>query len=204
MQGSFFTFLISLSLAGVSAGQVFDERFEDWPVDLKINGKICVAGDLEEAPLIARLLGKQERSQSTGLLLSAPPSDEATTTWDSLFADQLVQVEDDWTAPILRKMLREHEIVVLGTTTPLSSTEQEAMEAAKEEFTEFIQKGRTLVALGPVSELVSASYLVGSGDQTHLQAGLNLLPDVILETDYENQDDEGRLLAGLDQRDPAR
>ena len=79
MQRPFFTLLISLSLACASSGQVFNERFEDWPVDLKINGKILIAGDTKDSPLIARLLSEKERTHAAAILFGADvPTNDLT------------------------------------------------------------------------------------------------------------------------------
>ena len=41
---SYFCFVLlhALVLASTSVGQTFDEKFDVWPVDLKINGRIIV------------------------------------------------------------------------------------------------------------------------------------------------------------------
>ena len=43
MRNTSFILIAILFLAGSVHGQIFDERFGDWPVDLKINGTIIVA-----------------------------------------------------------------------------------------------------------------------------------------------------------------
>jgi cyanophycinase len=47
---------IALATGNVADCQVFDEQFEHWPIDLKINGQILIAGTLEDPGVLKNLV----------------------------------------------------------------------------------------------------------------------------------------------------
>lgn len=52
-------FLILISVLAcpvVVVAQVFDEEFEHWPIDLRIHGRLLVAGRLEDPTILQRAL----------------------------------------------------------------------------------------------------------------------------------------------------
>ncbi len=61
-------------LATNSMAQLFDERFSDWPVELKINGTILAADSIDGLPAIAELLAT--RSLEGSLPAGDPPASD--------------------------------------------------------------------------------------------------------------------------------
>ena len=198
----FFTLLISLSLACASSAQIFNERFEDWPVDLKINGKILVTGDTDDSALIARLLSEKERSGPAKILLSPDVPAKSLAELTALFENEetLVKVEKEWTVEVLKKLFQNCQTVIQGREKEFSKSEKKAIEATKEDCSNFIKQGGTLITLGPASKLIAASFLIDKNEELKLETGLNLIPDVVLATNYNDQDDRKSLLTSLAKR----
>ena len=180
-------------------GQIFNERFEDWPVDLKINGKILVAGKTEDGPLIARLLTEKERSLPAAFLLDPEVPAASLTRLLPVFSskENLVRVEEKWSAEILEDFLKDRQLVILGGSKVLSQEDKENFIAAKDSFFNFIQRGGVLVLLGPLSEIASTSSLSLSKKEPPFAAGLNLIPDTVLATNYNDDEDREQLLGAL-------
>ena len=101
----------------------------------------------------------------------------------------------------MTEVLQNNRLVVLGRRSALSVDEKNNFHTAKEAFSQFIRKGGILITLGPISEIVSASSLPVSDKEPLLQAGLNLIPDVILELGYDDKLWRNRLLKYLEQRE---
>ena len=82
-----FLMLTALLFSATSTcnAQVFDEQFDHWPLDLKINGKVIVAGEVEAAvPLLAKLISQSDREQRVAVVLT-PPSDDLQTEFEEFF-----------------------------------------------------------------------------------------------------------------------
>lgn len=202
VQSHLFAFLLSLQLTCLSFGQIFDERFQDWPVEVKIGGKVLVAGETESSPLIARLLSEEERFRPTAILLGADVAANSVQELQQLFPRKksLLQPQKEWNAALLENLLEDSPIVVLGNTKELTEAEVTAFSSVRNQFSDFIRGGGTLVALGPVSKILSAAFMAGSEDELHFQTGLALIPDVILETNYDDRGNRESLLATLAER----
>ena len=62
--------LFVFAMLSVSWAQVSDEKFEHWPVDLKINGKVVVAGALKDVQVLRTLVRASDRKKKTAVVLS--------------------------------------------------------------------------------------------------------------------------------------
>ncbi len=57
--------------SGGAAAQEFDERFDHWPTDLKINGRIIMAGEAASLAAVKEALQRSERRDGSGRALDA-------------------------------------------------------------------------------------------------------------------------------------
>lgn len=189
---------ISLVVAVSGNAQVFDEKFEHWPLDLKINGQVIVAGELEDVTVLSKLLRESDRQKKTAVVL-ALPTDAMKNSFTELFAknEDLEFVDVPRTMEEIRTLLREHEVVVWHSSQPLSEKTASEIRRAKNAFKDYLSDGNTLIALGGVAEIVAQAYYESDHSKPPAIEGLNLLPDCVLETDFDGSADRNRLLTIL-------
>ncbi|XZE32699.1 cyanophycinase [Pirellulaceae bacterium SH501] len=184
-----FQALIVGTLTGVSVfGQTFDERFDIWPIDLKINGTI-VAAHSETIPdsTLERSLSKTG-DQSILVLTDRPNSvvesqfQPTLSKHSSYQIDSISLVEDRSTGSYLDPW----DVVIWSDSREATSIPATLMRRFEEIARAHIQKGKSLVIAGPHAKALSKFY-VESTDLGHprIAAGLNLLPDVVLETNCQ-------------------
>ena len=197
MIAQFLKFILFLNLSSITFGQVFDERFDDWLVDLKINGKVIVAGSLDELSILGDFL-RAERSLSTGLIMGSKVKATDITDLKNLFNEEKtsLQVMIEFNVVVSKKALADHDVVVINRKEPFTADEREAIVEMKKDFTNFIERGGTLVALGETSELVAAFSTEGN-EASLISKGLNLIPDVIIDTSYNDKQEREQLLKAL-------
>lgn len=180
--------------------QTFDEKFEYWPTDLKINGKIIVAGELEDPAILSDALNSSDRSRKTAILFDAGTNERRRTALKSVFEDneQIEFVEFKGTKEQLDRLLNENRLVLMHGTRPLSSVHKRAILDARDAFATHIDTGGILVAVGSAGEFVSKFYLESDSPRPPEQTGLNLVPDCVIETNYtDSSTDQNRLLSVL-------
>ena len=91
--------LVILLITRAATAQEFDEKFEHWPVDLKINGTIAVAGELS-APAIFETAMRRVRNDAKVTLLLDEDADEATVSaYRTLFIDEKADEKEDSAGP---------------------------------------------------------------------------------------------------------
>ena len=189
-------FSFAMALSG--SAQVFDEKFEHWPLDLKINGQIVVAGELKDVAVLGRLIRASGRQKKTAVVL-ASPTDAMKTSFTELFAksEELEFVDVPETTKEIETLLGEHNVVVWQAEDRLNDDLASEIHQANDAFKEFLGDGKTLVALGSVAEIVAQAYYESDDANPPVIDGLNLLPDCVLETDFDGSDDQDRLLTIL-------
>ncbi|TWU38836.1 Cyanophycinase [Novipirellula aureliae] len=187
-----------LAMAVPCIAQVFDEKFEHWPQDLKINGRIVVAGNLEDAAVLTSLVSESDRQKKTAVVL-APSTDAMKTSFTELFAEseELEFPDVPKTIEEIESLLREYDVVVWHSAEPLGKKIASEIREANGAFHHFIDDGNLLVALGGVAEIVAQAYFESDDGSPPALEGLNLLPDCILETDFDGSADQARLLTIL-------
>ena len=100
-------------------------------------------------------------------------------------------------ALVLKKELAENEVVIIKRSQPFSVNEQKVIEGMKEDFVQFIDRGGILIALGEASGFVGSFYTKEGHSQLPSQ-GLSLIPDVIIDTRYNDEKDRESLLKVLE------
>ena len=218
MQSLVRALFIVFCVSPAAHGQVFDEQFDHWPVNLKINGRIVIARSLEHPELLKPLLPEDAREvhvvvdpESTledldsYLNLFKPdvtipdqkteeapaetsadvagkdedPTDESEDD-EARFAITMSQLGD----PLGSDDLAEADVVLF-----LGSDEADAsvMQQYHEELKKAVDNGNTLVAIGPLIEALGVSYTSDDQQFPSQQPGLGLLPDCIIEAEFDGQ-----------------
>ena len=197
----FSTYLLSLSifLPMLSFGQIFDERYEDWPQELKINGKVVIAGDLKNRSILKNLISEKERSLSTGLLIGSKVEETQLVEWKSLFTEDqtTLQIVEELNIATLQKALTDHRIVVIDKKNALTEGEKKALQEAQKDFMKFIAHRGILIALGESAEIVSTFHLKKNEKRSEVLPGLNLIPNVLVQTAYKDKLERKDLLSAL-------
>ena len=200
MNHTFKPLVICIFLAITTMASADDPKFEHWPVDLKINGTIIVAGSLSDFDLIKDTLPASKRKQKTTILIDDSTDQETQDSLQSIFGDNkdVGIVKTDGTAKQFESILQASQCVLWHGTTPLTESLTKATTDSQSAFVKFIDDGKTLVVIGSPAEVVSEFYLPSTEDQSQEAIGLNLAPDCVIETEFSGSaDDQNHLLRVL-------
>ena len=193
--------LFVFAMLSVSWAQVSDEKFEHWPVDLKINGKVVVAGALKDVQVLRTLVRASDRKKKTAVVM-ASTADETKTAFKELFAEsaELQFHNSPETSKEIETLLRQNDVVVFHSAKPLSKKLANDIILTKSAFHEFLGSGKLIIALGGAAEIVSQSYFDSNDTPSSEREGLNLLPDCLLKTDFNGAADQKQLLSALTEK----
>lgn len=197
-------------LPGAIAGQEFDEQFDHWPVDLKIKGRIVVVGDLEDPAILRDALREdglatQACGARVAMLVDRKLDDPLVARCKSVFESSedsrpaivIARATAD-SAEQLARLLKDCDVFCWQTSEPLSEVQRESLLGARALFQSHLDRGGTIVAIGPAAKLMSTRYLMAQDESAASKAGLGLVPDCVLETDYDDGGaGRGRLLSVL-------
>ena len=202
MKSFLLTIALVFGMAVPVRSQVFNEKFDHWPVNLKINGRIVVAGKLQDVAILDSLIDQSDRQKKTAVLLTSS-TDVMMTSFAKLFADssELAFPKIPKTIEEMEALLREYDVVVLYSAERLSEDLERELRRARNLFDDFIEDGKTLFAIGGVSEIFAQAYFESNDAQPPAINGLNLLPDCVLETDFDGSADRNRLLSVLNEKE---
>lgn len=187
--------------------QDFDEQFDHWPVDLKVNGNVLVAGDIVDLPIAVELCevfsgGKPARKIDCLLIhRHAPATDrlrELETAYGLCFAEvtsvPIAELPDlptaDMPAVIAWQVDTPAHADPSSGESPGSTGE---LEAAYEFLATQLNAGKTIVACGTAAEM--GEFVIDSA-RKKLRPGANALPNCILQTEFDGS--EAALLAALE------
>ena len=192
------TLTVCLIMVVPCSSQIFNERFEHWPVDLKINGQIVVAGEIEDVSILAKMLRQLDRSKKIAVVL-APSTDAKKASFKDVFAknEEIEFPSVPETSDEIETLLSEHDVLIWHSSQPLSKNLASEILWAKDAFDDFIKDGKTLVAIGGVAEILAQTYFESDDAIPPVMKGLGLLPDCVLKTDFDGSADQNRLLAIL-------
>lgn len=185
----FKTLIIGILLGGNVYGQLFDERFEDWPVDLKINGTIVATHSETVADSIFESSLPRANSQSIVVLTNR----EDQTTVASQFQNTLARYASSSVVPVSQAVLQLGEsyfenwdVIVWSDSRDLSEIPSSLATRFQELARSQLQRGKSIVVAGPHSKAISKVYISSiEVDHPRFSPGMNLLPDVVLETNCE-------------------
>ncbi|MCA9145767.1 MAG: Type 1 glutamine amidotransferase-like domain-containing protein [Planctomycetales bacterium] len=217
-------FLILISVLAcpvVVVAQVFDEEFEHWPIDLRIHGRLLVAGRLEDPTILQRALRRVPRG-STTLLFDDHVPDATIAQYQRLFRDDVPSIPEgsektpDYladksaTQPVLTvirsggvteqigELLTESDVFVWHASPDATPADRTAQLEQPPAFADYLARGKTLVLIGSVAELSAKYFYAELTANPPEVVGLNLLTDCVLETGYQfDAANQSRLLSIL-------
>ncbi|MEQ1828489.1 MAG: Type 1 glutamine amidotransferase-like domain-containing protein [Pirellula sp.] len=184
-----------VALVSNGAAQIFDERFDDWPVDLKINGTI-VAGESANAELLQRIVASQDNPKAiliTNEMGSA--KDAVLHEYHPLCSEIEAMLPDEFN----ETHATEVGLLIWHDSRAANSISRHELERIRPLFAKHIHNGKTLVAIGPASRALSQYFVVSvSVGVPSIVPGMNLLPDCVLETSvHKNSVGKQQLLSVL-------
>jgi cyanophycinase len=158
--------------------QVVDERFEDWPLDLKVAGTLVVADeDRLSLDHLRDLLG--DTSDQTLRIVS-----ESTWPASSLDAFKEAFASVSSSSESERLDQTSADAIAWYVHGIEDTTTMQRVARIEPQFRAHLQSGKTLIVLGKDRKIVSRQFIATvDNDHPSTCAGLNLLPDCVLETD---------------------
>ena len=182
----------------------FDEHFDHWPVDPKINGRIIVNNGVRDFKDLEPFIGRIAKNKNVVCFI-----EQNRGTEDNLAKILETQVGDDgqfkivkftkFPAGELKEALRDADVVVVQGGNSFID-QFDALQTLKPDFDRFIKKRGTLIVDSLIAPLLGNYFLkqVGASQDKHVATGLDLLPDCVLlcESDDSSQT-KGELLSVL-------
>jgi cyanophycinase len=160
--------------------QVFDERFEDWPIDLKIPGTLVIADeDRLTRDHLRDLLG-DTHDQSLQIVCDTPLPSLAIGMLEEAFASVSSSSENDSSDPSSADVIawHVHDVEEADRTKRLARIEPR--------LRRHLQSGKTVMVLGRDRKMVSHLFITAVHNaHPSIDTGINLLPDCVLETDLQ-------------------
>ncbi|MCU0714773.1 MAG: Type 1 glutamine amidotransferase-like domain-containing protein [Pirellula sp.] len=181
-------FIFGILASGFAHGQTFDERFDIWPVDLKING--CVVAMHAEAISDKILESSLPKSPSQSILVLADQNEAAVqSTLQSILAK--FSSSDIVSTSVIEEessdaLFAPWDTVVWSDSREVNKIPPALLKRFETLARAHIRHGKNIVVAGPHAKTLSKFY-VESIDLGHprIAMGMNLLPDVVLETNCE-------------------
>jgi cyanophycinase len=187
--------LVLFCFPRVSA-QEFDERYSDWPEDLKINGQIIINHGLDDFERVRPYLRGLVRAKQVVWFDSVELGE--TPNANSLMVEIRAGITDagnfsrveSGAVPVelLKTALKTADVVAIGAISSSGGVSQvEAIAGLSSEITRFVARGGVLIADASWAECLSECYLPAvipdSDDEGFAWdpiAGMNQLPNCIL------------------------
>lgn len=202
----FLTLAILLSLLPSIAGaQVFDERFDDWPVNLKIRGRTVLAGRLGDVSVLKQALSPRGKEERATVVVDPPAEGDgekliaAYRTMLAGYNDRLNVVTRSAEvaaggAPKLAELLPACDLFCWHCANPMTEKVRESFLASQVVLANHLADGKTLALVGPQAGHCGQYCLAASGPQP----GLNLVPDCVVRLEYDGSSmQRGELLSVL-------
>lgn len=147
-------------------GQTLSERFDDWPVRLKINGRLAIAAELQDVRLLDELLTDSLNTAACLLITDDSPTPLVAKAYEQLFAslksipsDQLHAFEPASIPPFIAWHVNQWPLV----PDALTATKREQLLAW---LANQLEAGKTIVVTGSGAQAVGK--WVFSGNRHHL------------------------------------
>ena len=190
--------LVAVAFTGPSArSQEFDEKFEHWPVELRIRGRLVLGSNLSDVSVLRSVLNRSDQDVPVALLLDADVNESVEAQYRSVFgtADSpdeqrlTVAKAGDKLASQVRSMLASNTIFCWHSSRLPDQAQRESLLAARESFRKHMDQGGMIVAIGPVAELFSEYFAVRAPSVTSsvTAPGLNLAPNCVIATEFKGR-----------------
>ncbi len=199
--------LIVLLLNICLVGQVFDEKFEHWPLHPKINGRIVILNKVDDTTASDKFVidGAGKEDAVIGVISVLELSETAKEAYQKRFSKvkdvKFVSFQELQFDQKLEGAMKDATVALLDYSNPAMFNkalplDKKISSPLKRAVSQLIQRGGTLVAEGGWAKLISKRYLK-SGVLPEAYEGLNLFPDSIVDTHFETEQDVRRLKSAL-------
>lgn len=188
-------------------GQVFDEKFEHWPLHTKINGRIVILNKVDDTTASDKFVidGAGKQDAVVGVISVLELSEAEKESYKSRFAKvkdlKFVSLQELDFDQKLEVTLKDATVALLDPSNPVTFNRSLPLDETvaaplKRGFSQLLKRSGTLVAKGQWAKLISKRYLK-SGDLSEAYPGMDLFPDSIVDTNFETQQDVRRLKSAL-------
>lgn len=175
--------LVCTVVAPAPGQEFFDERYSDWPENLKINGQVIINHGLEEFESSRSYLRRITRGRQVVCFKDAESESKLIEELKSLAGDgtQFSIVESRrLPVELTKSALASADVVVMDDSMGSS----EAVTGLTTELSAFVDRGGVLIADASWADCLGDCYRLASRDSdapTEFVAGMKLLPDCYLQ-----------------------
>lgn len=173
--------LLSETLA---VAQVFDERFDDWPLRTSISGTVIIGTSLTNATTLSEVLGDLPDNPVIGVVSNLSADAAQMRRLMAAFAERDVsadvQTAADSPSAQLKPLLAAADVLCWMSAERLNRMQLLEVVELKPQFEAFMKRGATLVLIGPHCEI--AAKCVTGNDISENTAALDLIPDSLIHT----------------------
>ena len=205
-------------MSGVLA-QEFHERMSDWPSDLRIRGMVMAAADGQVSRQQLDYLVRASGGANTRVVWVSFGAAGMPSIAETLNS-QVSRVDYYWVSPetgipqpmnltdsaettvAIQDALSQATAVCLNSDGSLNSARRACLLKWKVEWQAVIDRGGVVFGSGPVSgslgkhEILGGQFM-GDSRMASLASALNLIPDTVLQTDFQTTTAKPRLLSVL-------
>lgn len=187
-------FLLLLLCPTPLSAQEFDEKFEHWPIDLKINGTVIAVSDLKETQDMHAMFLRAAGGANAKVVGLCWNNSEAKLAklkeaFKSAASAEFAVVDGAGVSEELQKQLGAASGVMLLAGGELSTEARNTINSLKDVLHQTIKTGGVVYAEGAAANLLSHTTLVSN----EAVPGLNLVPDSVIETNFAQPRDDLRL-----------
>ena len=209
-----------LLLAPDLHAQKFDEQFDHWPVDLKINGVIVASGGLDDSDPLLPVFYRFRELQTTVIHDDNLPRgyiDQIASRFDSWALQSVLAgnrrqllppleelpstaltietVEENLAAQV-RQATQRSKVICLFLGKALSSDQRQQLVESADHLQAFLDDQGVLFCDGGATQSLSSLVITNDTGIPIVQPGAGLLPDCVVKTEHTNSN-LGRLQSVL-------
>lgn len=181
--------LLAIIMANIGRAQTFDESFEHWPIDLKINGTVIATHSETIDDSLLSSTSPNSNDQSIVVLTNREDHTTVESQFQSAFSKHSTHAVESFASAVLQQgdsFFAKWDIVIWCDSRDPSEIPPADIKGFEQLARTHIQRGKTIVMTGPHARLLSKHYAASVHEQHPLvSAGMNLLPDVVLETNCD-------------------
>ena len=190
--------IVLACFASSALAQTFDERFDDWPVDLKINGRILMCSGDVSPEIAAGVLGRDAADVRVRVCTIGSPDPDRIAGLAMALAPLSNNVAFQNINGRKGKAIESNDfdlLIVLVGDGEAGTAERIVIELG-DSLKQLIAKGGTLVVDGPIVPLLGR--IVSQSESN--QVGVNLVPDAIISIDTDSTKSPANLHENLNEQ----
>ena len=175
-------FAISLLFHPALQAQVFDEKFDVWPLQTTIIGTVVVAPQLNDLSVLKEAFRRLDEEVTVGLLTGSDVKAQDAAAMVEVFDRTRVKVQavspDSGIVETLSEWTESCDVICLHTNrdTPNPLLEK-AVAGLAGEFRGFVRRRNRLVLVGSIAQLAGKTKLV---EPSSPAPGFDFLPDAVM------------------------